>query len=350
VILGFLSPPDKLHALQRALSGGVNSAYALHRALSGGATSASQKLFGEEGLVSPSAWSWLYVERRFRAFLSNIKLTADQMADGRTKIANAVKCLNKHYRSVDSDSEHYMLGGSWGKLTYVRPPRDIDLIYFLPVETYTCYAERTGNIQSQLLQEVKGVLAGTFSQTAMRADGQVVMVGFNSYMVEVVPAFWLQNGQVWICDSNQSGRYKTIDPVMELKRFDEADTKWNSNARDLVRMLKTWQAFCNVPIPSFILECLVLEFLHLWPYAGRSSFYYDWMVRDFLRYMLTRVNGWIVMPGTGEIVPVGNEWESRAGSATKAAEEACENEKQNCNYLAADEWQKIFGYEIGGVS
>lgn len=346
----FLFLPDKLHALKRALSGGVNSAYALHRALSRyEMTSASQKLLGG-GLVSSSAWSWLYVERRFRVFLSNIQLTDDQLADGKTKIKNIIKCLNKHYRGIDSDSEYHMLGGSWGKLTHVRPPRDIDLIYFLPVEIYTRYAERTGNIQSQLLQEVKDVLASTFSQTAMRADGQVVMVGFNSYMVEVVPAFRLQNGQAWICDSNQSGRYKTIDPVAEIRRFDVADKKCNSNSRDLVRMLKTWQAFCNVPIPSFILECLVLEFLGHWPYAGRSPFYYDWIVLDFLRYMLTRVNGHIIMPGSGEVMLVGNEWESRARSAIKAAEEACEYERQNYDYLAAEKWQKIFGYKIWGVS
>jgi len=348
--LEFLSSPDKLYALQRALSGGVNSAYALQRALSGDATSASQKLFGDVGLISPSTWPWLYVERRFRAFLSSIQLTADQLTDGKTKIKNIVKCLNKHYRCIDSDSGHYILGGSWGKSTHVRPPRDIDLIYFLPVDIHNRYADRTGNIQSQLLQEVKSVLVGTFSQTSMRADGQVIMVGFTSYMVEVVPAFWLQNGQALICDSNQSGRYKTIDPLLELKRIDESDKKWNSNARDLVRILKTWQAFCNVPIPSFILECLVLDFLDLWPYAGQSPFYYDWMVCDFLHYMLTRANGWIVMPGTGEVVSVGNEWESRVKSAAKAAEVACEHERQNYNYLAAEEWQKIFGYEIGGVS
>lgn len=70
---------------------------------------------------------WIYVTERFRRFLTNISLTGDQLDDGNTKIKGIVKCLNRHYWGIESDSGNYRLVGSWGKQTRVRPPRDIDI-------------------------------------------------------------------------------------------------------------------------------------------------------------------------------------------------------------------------------
>lgn len=295
---------------------------------------------------APAVDQWRYVTGRFKGFLSNITLSDEQLEDGRTKIKGVVKCLNKHYWGIDSDSANYTLGGSWGKQTRIRPPRDIDVVFYLPYDVYQRFEGRTGNIQSQLLQEVKNVVAATNSRTTIRGDGQVVVVAFNSYMVEIAPAFRLDNGQAWLCDTNDEGSYKTIDPVAENKAFDDADKKWNRNARDLVRMLKTWQEYCDVPIKSFMLERIVVDFLSRWEYSGRDHFWYDWMVRGFFEYMLTRANGYILMPGTSEIVALGNEWLAKATKASKAAIEACKYETNNADLLATIEWQKIFGYEI----
>ena len=299
---------------------------------------------------APVSYQWAYVQQRFENFLANITLTKDQIEDGETKIKGVVKCLNTHYYGHNSETANHLLGGSWGKQTRVRPPRDIDIIFVLPVEVYNRYQLRTGNIQSALLQEVKGVIEATYPNTNMRGDGQVVQVRFNSYMVEVVPAILLQNGQYWICDTNDGGRYKTIDPVLETKAFDEADKKVNRNVRDLTRMLKQWQEYCNVDIPSFVFERLSMEFLARWNNAGQNAFWFDWMVRDFFAYMLGRENGTFTKFGTGQIVYIGNAWKSKAVSAYKAAEVACVYDQQNHDALAAQEWQKIFGTMIGRVT
>ena len=318
-------------------------------AMNGPRQTASQ-LLGLAPTLTPTVNQWIYVTQRFKNFLSNISLTDDQMADGRTKIKGVVKCLNKHYWGIDSDSENYVLGGSWGKQTRVRPPRDIDVIFYLPAEVYHRFQGRTGNIQSQLLQEVRGVVASTNSRTTIRSDGQVVVAAFNSFMVEIAPAFKLENGQAWLCDTNRDGRYKTIDPVAENKSFNDADKQWNRNARDLVRMLKAWQEYCNVPIKSFMLERLVVGFLIDWKYSGNDHFWYDWMVRDFFAHMLTRADGFIIMPGTSEIVWLGNEWLPKATKAARAAIDACKFEASNADALAATEWQKIFGFEIPRIT
>jgi tRNA nucleotidyltransferase (CCA-adding enzyme) len=67
---------------------------------------------------------------------SNIALTKDQEEDGITKHTGVRSCLNKHYHSVTSGYANSMLIGSWGKLTRVRPVRDIDVLFVLPYSVY----------------------------------------------------------------------------------------------------------------------------------------------------------------------------------------------------------------------
>src|SRR6478672_6690387 len=98
------------------------------------------------------------VYQRFEQFLLNIRITEEQAADGSTKHSGVRKCLNQHYYGHASESANSMLVGSWGKSTRVRPPRDIDVLFKLPYSVYEQYEKKSGNKQSQLLQEVKNVL------------------------------------------------------------------------------------------------------------------------------------------------------------------------------------------------
>jgi SMODS domain-containing protein len=117
------------------------------------------------------------------------------------------------------------------------------------------------------------------------AMGRVVVVRFESYTVEVVPAFLLKNGGYWICDTNQGGYYKESDPWSELNYIDSVDQATNGNLRPLIRMLKVWQADCSVPIESFQLELLAADFISQSPWHLRNYFWFDWITRDFFAYL-----------------------------------------------------------------
>lgn len=284
-------------------------------------------------------------ETRFKKLLENLTLTDAQKADGETKHRGVRKCLNTHYYNSSSETANSMLVGSWGKATRIRPPRDIDVLFQLPYSVYQRFEQRPGNKQSQLLQEVKGVLEKTYPNTNMRGDGQVVVVQFGSYAVEVVPAFALDGGGYWICDTNGGGKYKKTDPDAEMAAVKQSNDASKNNTRDLIRMMKCWQAYCNVPLKSFQIELLVIEFLPSWQHSGRSAVYYDWMTRDFLKFLLSKANGMVFVPGTWEIVWLGDAWKSRAESAVGRAEKACADES-SYPCLAGGEWQRIYGTDI----
>lgn len=290
------------------------------------------------------------VAGRFNSLIANLRLTTAQSDDGQTKHTGVRSCLNVHYYGINSGYSNSMLAGSWGKSTAIRPPRDIDVIFVLPPSVYDRFKQRSGNIQSQILQEVKSVLEATYSTTTMRGDGQVVVVPFSSFAIELVPAFLLDNKQYWICDTHDGGKFKTIDPDAEIDKIKQADSDTNGNARNLIRMLKCWQGYCNVPMKSFCLELLAVDFLATWQYRQSSPTYYDWMMRDFLQYLLGKKWSYVYVPGTYESIALGADWESRAQSAHDRAVKACDYESSDQDELAGTEWQKIFGTDIPIVS
>jgi Second Messenger Oligonucleotide or Dinucleotide Synthetase domain len=289
---------------------------------------------------------WKYVRRRFSRFLDNLTITPGQREDAQTKQAGIRACLNRHYWGISSETLNALLIGSWGKGTQVRPPRDVDILFLLPASVYYRFQRRDGNRQSQLLQEVKDVLLGTYSQTTMRGDGQVIVIPFNSIPIELSPGFRCQDGSIIICDTNDGGRYRTSTAEVEELELSASDARWSGNTRSLARMLKQWQREHNVPLKSFLIERLALHFLETWPYSQHDVFWYDWMVRDFFAWLLRYVNGTVTMPTTREIIPLGSDWQVRAERAYQHAVTACENERDNYETLAGADWQKIFGTGI----
>jgi hypothetical protein len=215
------------------------------------------------------------------------------------------------------------------------------------VDVYNRFNTYQGNVQSALLQEVKGHLATSYPQTTLRGDGQVVVVAFNTLMIEVVPVFNYDSLGRWIMpDTNNGGRWRLVLPFAEGSKLDDADGISAGNTRRLVQMMKAWRDHCSVPLKSFVIELLVVDFMYGYRHREQTFFYYDWFVRDFFEYLLGRSNGFVVAPNSGDTVPLGDAWKSKAIAALNNAREACEDEYLDYTTLAGDNWRKIFGDRI----
>ncbi|HEY6456492.1 MAG TPA: hypothetical protein VIY90_14560 [Steroidobacteraceae bacterium] len=295
----------------------------------------------------PWPHKWIAVRPRFTEFHKNLALTPLQSADGMKKRAGVVSCLNNAYYGTSSETDNSFFVGSWAKNTATRPPRDVDVYFLLPPQVYNRFEQRLWNRQSALLQEVREQLATTYPDTDMSGDGQVVVVKFGTYCVEVVPAFMLTTpGRYWICNTSDGGSYKETAPWVEVNSLQAADLVNAGNLRPLIRMLKAWQAWCSVEIKSFHLELLATEFITQSPWHLKDFFYFDWIARDFFEFLCRRANGYVVVPGTHEVMALGDAWHSRAQSAHQRAVKACEYERDNLIEAAGDEWQKIFGLNV----
>src|SRR3546814_16519153 len=88
------------------------------------------------------------------------------------------------------------------------------------------------------------------------------------------------------------------------------------------------------------------EFLQQSFWRQEGYFYYDFLLRDFFRYLLGRSNGYVFAPGTSKLIALGDAWYSRCESARDRAIKACEYEYSDYVISAGEEWQKIFGNQI----
>jgi len=290
---------------------------------------------------------WAGVTERFRRFHRSLQLTSDEVSDGVGKQLGVRQSLQRAYWGPTTDNPPGFVVGSWGKLTAIRPPNDIDLFMPLPVEVYHRFQGYAGNRQSSLLQEVKNNLLVTYPQTNMRGDGQVVVVAFNTLKIEVVPVFRWDDSGTWLMpDTNNNGSWRMVYPGAEVASLDNADASGNNNCRPLIQIIKAWKQHCNVPIKSFHIEQLVANFIQSYQHRDQDYFYYDWFVRDFLHFLMARRNTTIYAPASNEFVAIGEDWFSRASSAYDRAVKACEYEREDYVMLAGEEWQKIFGTRI----
>ncbi|WP_441278591.1 SMODS domain-containing nucleotidyltransferase [Tardiphaga sp. 172_B4_N1_3] len=289
---------------------------------------------------------WKGVQQRFELLNYDLLLKSDEFQDGLAKQLGIRQKLQKAYYGHSTDDPPGFVVGSWGKGTQVRPPKDLDLFFVLPSEVFSRIEARAGNKQSALLQEIRAELLDKYTQSDLRADGQVVLIAFNSLAVEVVPVFAITNNQFVMPDTNDGGRWKIVDPIAQIKLVDTTDTQCGGNARNLARMVKLWKRENNVPLKSFVLELLVVHFLRQHHNASRDFFWYDWLVRDFFIYLGSLVGGQLTLPGTGDVIQLGTDWARKAETATEISSVACSYEYNDWTIIAGEEWQKIFGTRI----
>ncbi|WP_149341324.1 nucleotidyltransferase [Neorhizobium sp. P12A] len=289
---------------------------------------------------------WKAVRERFRRFHVDLNVTQSQIDDGVTKAINVGKALERAYTGTASDTPPVFFVGSWGKGTQLRPSADIDIMANFDWSVYQRFEQRANNKQSQLLQEIRESLAGPYPQTEIRADGQVVVIGFNTITVELVPVFRYPNGQFLMPDSNNGGRWKIVDPFAQIALVERVDAKANGNLRALTKMVKLWNREKRTSLKSFVLELLVAEFMDGYVWATRDYFWYDYFVRDFFQFLRAKSGTYLTIPGTGEAYYVGTDWATRVDTAIENALRACYWEYHDYDVTAGQEWQKIFGPRI----
>ena len=130
----------------------------------------------------------------FDVFCSSIAL--DNFEEMEKSAKSIAKKLNSVYYGLDKDdTSHLYIVGSVGRKTAIKGISDLDILFDLPLDTYKKFDAYQSNGQSALLQEVKESLQERYPKTDISGDGQVVVIEFNHYTVELVPGFKQSDGR-----------------------------------------------------------------------------------------------------------------------------------------------------------
>lgn len=288
--------------------------------------------------------SSLSIANKFENLVKNTRTNNHDTVSERYK--RITKRINLDFRGIDSDLSYSRYVGSYGRATAIKGFSDVDMLVQLPYETYSKYNQYAGNGQSALLQAVRNSIRKTYPNTDVGGDGQVVVIKFSDGMMfEVVPAFINKDGISYTYpDSNTGGRWRTCNPVAEINAINQLNNQYNKNVKYLVRIMKAWRNENNVPISGMLLETLAMNFLIQYEYANKSYFYYDWMVRDFLKYLSQQnpEQSYWKAHGSGQQVWRKDNFEYKAKQGYLRAVEAIEDEEKYPS-LANNTWRKIFG-------
>lgn len=196
----------------------------------------------------------------FETFCSNIQL--DNIEEMNTTIKEITKKLNKHYYDMDDDNEHMYKVGSIGRETAIKNTSDLDILFDLPKETYTKYDNYESNGQSALLQEVKNILLERYPNTKMKGDGQVVVISFSKYKVELVPAFKQTDNRFKYPNSNNGGSWKYTDPLPEIEECKNLNELTTGNFYNICHMLRAWKNKKGFKFKGLLIDTLIYNFFN----------------------------------------------------------------------------------------
>jgi len=282
----------------------------------------------------------------FSTFCSNI-----QVQDGGTissRYKSITKRLNTDFWNTTSETSHSLYVGSYGRSTAIQGFSDLDMIFELPSSLYHQYNSYQGNGQSALLQSVRASVQKTYPTSAIGADGQVVVVSFQDGITfELVPVFENKAGSYIYPDSNDGGHWRTTNPRPEIKAIRDRNSTCNGNLVSLCRMMRAWKRKWDVPIGGLLIDTLAYQFIENYTYRDKSYLYYDFMCRDFFKWMAEQdeKQEYWKAPGSGQDVGRKGLFQYKAKRCYNISLEAIAHETANPKQegSAKQKWRDIFG-------
>lgn len=274
-----------------------------------------------------------------------------QVQDGgtiSTRCKSITRRLNTDYWTTTSDTAHSLYVGSYGRNTAIRGFSDLDMLFQLPYSLYEQYERYAGNGQSALLQAVKRSIEKTYSKTSIRADGQVILVPFTDGITfEVVPAFINIDESYTYPDANDGGRWRKTDPKPEIEAIRARSAACNNNLVPLCRMMRSWKQKWDVPIGGLLVDMLAYQFIENYAYRDKSYLYYDYMCRDFFKWMADQdeQQEYWKAPGSDQYVYGKGLFQYKAKRCYNISLEAiaCETAEPKQEWSAKQKWREIFG-------
>ena len=277
------------------------------------------------------------VAEMFESFIQNLAI------DDREQISNRygeiTSTLNKKYRDSSSKTANSLQVGSYGRYTAIKGVSDLDMVYIMPSSEWERF--KNGR-QSALLQEVKSAILERYPNTDIRGDGQVVVVSFSNYVIEVLPAFEQDDDSFKYPNTKDGGSWEITKPREEISATSAMDKEKNSNLRCLCKMARAWKNKHGVVMGGLLIDTLAYNFLNSTSdYDSKSYMLYDEMSRDFFKYLYEQPEqDYYLALGSRQRVKVKKKFQRKAKKAYNLCKRAIEAESETG---VNDKWKAVFG-------
>jgi hypothetical protein len=200
------------------------------------------------------------VDEGFRVFLSRLTPTGGESEAAKKHRASIAACLEANFNITQ-----FFRTGSFGNGTSISGFSDVD--YFACIPT-----DKLKQNSSSTLKEVRDVLDARFPNTGVVIRTPAIHVPFGTNALEsteVVPADFINkaNGYSVYDIADGSGGWMRSSPGAHIAYVAGINENLGKKVKPLVRFIKAWKFYKNVPISSFYLELRVAKYA-----ADQSSF------------------------------------------------------------------------------
>ncbi|QBG92236.1 SMODS domain-containing nucleotidyltransferase [Xanthomonas oryzae] len=278
------------------------------------------------------------VAEMFSGFLGN--LAVDNSETISLRYGELTAALNKKFRDTESKTDNTLQVGSFGRKTGIKGISDLDMLYIMPKGKWTEYNKAGG--QFKLLEHAREAIKERYPNTRVRVDRLVVTVTYKDFHIEVQPVFEQGDGSYKYPDTKSGGSWKITKPREEMAAVAILDDLKNCNLRRLCKMARAWKNKHGVGIGGLLIDTLAYNFLKSTnSYDTKSYLYYDWMSRDFFKYLSElEEQDEYAAPGSRQRVRVKKKFQKKANKGYQLCIDAIASEKTE---KANEKWKKVYG-------
>ena len=195
------------------------------------------------------------IDQGFRDFLQTLTPTTGESQAAKNHRVSIKACLESSFNMT-----RFFRTGSLGNGTSISGYSDVDYFAEIP----TCKLKQNS---TSTLGEVRDALDKRFPDTGVRVSCPAVVIPFGTdakETTEVTPADYIEETEedgYRIYDiPNCSDGWRRSSPSAHNAYVKEIDGDLGSKVKPLIRFIKAWKYYRNVPISSFYLELRVAKY------------------------------------------------------------------------------------------
>lgn len=269
-------------------------------------------------------------DAQFDRFIDDLLPSPEEISAARHAVALVVEVLRPVLRPNESGQgrSDFLVAGSIGKRTAIRPLPPVDLLTLLPLPLPS-HRELPA-----LLERMNTALGHAFPQAQVQRTGTYVVVSADGLSVRAYPSAEGKQGFAFPLEHG----WTLINPVAEMAALRLSDAVSGGISTRFLALLKAWKTACAVPVSSFALEVLVREFFARNTFTGWSSSF-----SDFLAWARKNTPRSFDLPGEQPPLEVRDEWHSAAEAAYWRCVLARRHAAAGEHAEARDEWRRVLG-------
>ena len=274
------------------------------------------------------------IEAAFNEFHRNLMPSPGESEKAKSHRESIRRCLSNNF-----GLDQFFRIGSYGHGTSIRDHSDVDYLAIIP------YGSLPAN-SKDALTKVRNVLDDRFPRTGVRVNTPAVRVPFgtkNSEAHEVVPAtsHSVVDNFKWYEIADGNGYWVQTSPDKHNQYVTQVHLRLDKKVKPLIRFIKAWKYYNDVPVLSFYLELFVAKYAQ-----AENTILYDVDIRRiFYRILESQLSDLYDPLGvSGIIQPCNTDSQrdktlSKLKSAHDRAEKACQTTDVQMKFYW---WGKVF--------